>query len=1040
MKKLFYAIAALAVVASCAKVAEVETNVEPKEENNLVHMTILAQAPQTKTYIDKTGAKTYQPGWNLGDQLAVFFDAVKDNKDAVLDNYGDTGKAAEFNGDVTIANGAHTVYGFYPATTVFKKGDSDTKVELQVATVQRPLAYSFDPDADIAVGKALDINVASSDVTINNMVFARLLSTVKVTITESNDDIAPGEKINAITICSSESNLTGVIEWDYDTQLATAVSDDNTVTADLSADPIDFGTPIFVLVNPTTMSAGSSLIITVSTDSHEITKTISSLPKAINFPLGGIAELNINLDNNSNVAVGDPISEPAAIGWYLVKKAQWLHPGDEVVIVAGEHDFALSTTQQNKYRESTAVTISDGKLTITDDVQRFALETGTVANTFAFKGINGSYANYYIYAASSSDNILKSQDTKDDNASFDLDISSDGEAIALAMGEYNHNILRYNSSNPRFCCYGSSSSITENVRIFKNFTTPALETPANLEAVAVGDDVMVSWNAVAGADSYTVTCGANVQAGVTENNYTFENLADGTYTVTVKAISNNHSTMLDSGVASTTVIVGTPALGKPVISSFTETATGFDAVISAAVEYATSYDWDLYVDSVEIANWIGSGNTTDLSFSVAFAETDITEFTPGKTYYLVVTAKAAGYSDTESDPASFYVEPIVPESLPYNNTLISGHTGFTIQDVSTGSLTSIWSDTQYGVQANANTTTSDVETYLLSPYFDLSGVENAKLSFEHGIKFFKDIATAKTQTALQVRIGTGAWENLTIPTYPAAQGNDAVSNEISLIDYAGSIIQLRFKYLATSTNPGRWQIKNLSVTEVLPPAHEITVNGEDSPLTVELNGNHTISTELTIASNYNWSVKSTTGLNTAYTYVKNSETLITVTPASDNETGAKKTGIGTMVLTDGTVDYTITFDQAQKVAAKEYTLTINTTDFNGTSYAANNNEKTTNAIASDESTLPVKWTSYQVMLQSGVMQWQKNNAYIYNSTDLGKIKSVTVTSTEGTFTTYYGTSAQPSSSTTPGDSDGFFKIKVGSATGKTSKVEVVFEK
>ena len=354
MKKLFYAIAALAVVASCAKVAEVETNVEPKEENNLVHMTIRAQAPQTKTYIDQTGAKTYQPGWNQGDQLAVFFDAVKDNKDAVLDNDGNTGNAAEFNGNVTIANGAHTVYGFYPATTVFKKGDSDTKVELQVATVQRPLAYSFDPDADIAVGKALDINVASSDVTIDNMVFARLLSTVKVTITESNGDIAPGEKINAITICSSESNLTGVIEWDYDTQLATAVSDDNTVTADLSADPIGFGTPIFVLVNPTTMSAGSSLIITVSTDSHEITKTIS-LSGAINFPLGGIAELNINLDNNSNVAVGAPISEPAGTGWYLVKKAHWLHPGDEVAFV-GENSgayYAMSTEQRSNNRGAT---------------------------------------------------------------------------------------------------------------------------------------------------------------------------------------------------------------------------------------------------------------------------------------------------------------------------------------------------------------------------------------------------------------------------------------------------------------------------------------------------------------------------------------------------------------------------------------------------------------------------------------------------------------------------------------------------------------
>ena len=558
MKKLFYAIAALAVVASCAKVAEVETNIEPKEENNLVHMTILAQAPQTKTYIDQTGAKTYQPGWNQGDQLAVFFDTVKDNKDAVLDNYGDTGKAAEFNGDVTIANGPHTVYGFYPATTVFKKGDSETKVELQVATVQRPLAYSFDPDADIAVGKALGINVESSDVTINNMVFARLLSTVKVTITESNGDIDPGEKINAITICSSESNLTGVIEWDYDKQLATAVSDDNTVTADLSADPIAFGTPIFVLVNPTTMSAGSSLVITVSTDSHEITKTIS-LSGAINFPLGGIAELNINLDNT--VAVGAAIEEPtpSSNGWFLVKKAHWLRPGDEVAIVGAENNVAMSTTQNNNNRGQVDVTISSEELTITDNVQRFTIESGTVANTIAFKCINGEQANKFIYAASSSSNYLKSEEYKEDNASFYILIDENSVATVMAMGNNTHNFLRYNKSSSIFSCYNVDAGVKEAVRIFKNYsiTVPSLSTPTNLEAIAVDDDVMVSWNAVAGANSYTVTCGTNVQTGITDTDYTFENLEDDTYTVTVKAISNDHSILLDSGLASTTVTVST---------------------------------------------------------------------------------------------------------------------------------------------------------------------------------------------------------------------------------------------------------------------------------------------------------------------------------------------------------------------------------------------------------------------------------------------------------------------------------------------------
>ena len=128
------------------------------------------------------------------------------------------------------------------------------------------------------------------------------------------------------------------------------------------------------------------------------------------------------------------------------------------------------------------------------------------------------------------------------------------------------------------------------------------------------------------------------------------------------------------------------------------------------------------------------------------------------------------------------------------------------------------------------------------------------------------------------------------------------------------------------------------------------------------------------------------------------------------------------------------------VDATEYKLTIDQSHFNTTSYAANNNEKTTNAVCVTDNTktFAVKWTSYQVMNVSSSIQWQKNAGYIYNSTDLGSIVSVTVTSTAGSYTTHYGTSEEPSSSTTPGASDGFFKTSVGSATGTASKVEVVF--
>ena len=123
-----------------------------------------------------------------------------------------------------------------------------------------------------------------------------------------------------------------------------------------------------------------------------------------------------------------------------------------------------------------------------------------------------------------------------------------------------------------------------------------------------------------------------------------------------------------------------------------------------------------------------------------------------------------------------------------------------------------------------------------------------------------------------------------------------------------------------------------------------------------------------------------------------------------------------------------------------YKLTIEASDFNSTSYAANNNEKTSLAVCTTDNTktYEVNWTSYQIMLQSGDMQWQKNAGKIYNSTNLGTITNVTVTSSAGTFTTYYGTSEQPAYGNS-GAGKGYFKTFVGGATGKSSKVEVLFE-
>ena len=159
-------------------------------------------------------------------------------------------------------------------------------------------------------------------------------------------------------------------------------------------------------------------------------------------------------------------------------------------------------------------------------------------------------------------------------------------------------------------------------------------------------------------------------------------------------------------------------------------------------------------------------------------------------------------------------------------------------------------------------------------------------------------------------------------------------------------------------------------------------------------------------------------------------------------TSEERTGVITLSY-NGAVSKTVKVVQSAYVdpsSAIEYSFTITPEYFNSTSYAANNNEKTTVATATDGSgkTMNVVWISNQIMKspKSGDIQWQSGKGYIYNNTDLGTVTEVTITSTGGTFTKTIGTTSQPS---TDGEG-GFFMLKVGNATGYASKILVKFKK
>ena len=148
------------------------------------------------------------------------------------------------------------------------------------------------------------------------------------------------------------------------------------------------------------------------------------------------------------------ISATGKTAYLLVENASQLVAGSKIVITSSTKNFALSRTQNNNNRGQADITKNaDKTLTLTDGVAELTLGAGTKANTWSFYSSTDSVG--YLYAASSSNNYLRTKNTLDDNGSFTISIGANGAATVTAQGTYTRNLLRYNSGNKIFSCYGS---------------------------------------------------------------------------------------------------------------------------------------------------------------------------------------------------------------------------------------------------------------------------------------------------------------------------------------------------------------------------------------------------------------------------------------------------------------------------------------------------------------------------------------------------------------------------------------------------------
>ncbi len=196
----------------------------------------------------------------------------------------------------------------------------------------------------------------------------------------------------------------------------------------------------------------------------------------------------------------------------LVTDASTLAIGDQIVIVASDYNYALSTTQNPNNRGQAAVTKDGNNITYGANVQIITLEEGSVDGTFAFNVGTG-----YLYAASSGNNYLRTNANLNNNGSWTVSVT-DGIASIIAQGNYTRNMMQYNQSSSLFSCYASASQ--KALSIYK-VNEASIEAYTLTVGSAGWATLFLNYDAVipAGATCYAVTAvdGESAKLAVVED-------------------------------------------------------------------------------------------------------------------------------------------------------------------------------------------------------------------------------------------------------------------------------------------------------------------------------------------------------------------------------------------------------------------------------------------------------------------------------------------------------------------------------------------
>lgn len=211
-----------------------------------------------------------------------------------------------------------------------------------------------------------------------------------------------------------------------------------------------------------------------------------------------------------------------------------------------------------------------------------------------------------------------------------------------------------------------------------------------------------------------------------------------------------------------------------------------------------------------------------------------------------ITAKVPSTDETYTGSASYTLivneaggDPVDPEiatvnTFPYEEAFSNSLGKFYIKDVTLPEgFTYIWAKNNSYVKASAyKSGIYASESWLISPYIDLTSATAPVFTFNHALNKFNSVDEMKEQATLWIKEKDGDWTQLSGMNY--TENNDWTfisAGEFDLSSYKGKTIQIGFKYVSTTASAGTWEIKEFALTDGEEDPN--VKGGENNPYTVE---------------------------------------------------------------------------------------------------------------------------------------------------------------------------------------------------------------